>query len=127
MRAACEHRSPGRVDIVRRLRMGAAARSAAEPSGSSPTGPGTGEGGILPGRRLWHSERALSADWLWLTGRWAVSGRRLLIMPRHKDLKRLARARMAATGERYTQALTHVLSQPVLEPLAAAWVMTGSH
>jgi hypothetical protein len=46
-------------------------------------------------------------------------------MPRHKDLKRLARARMAATGERYTQALTHVLSQPVLEPLAVAWVYDG--
>ena len=32
---------------------------------------------------------------------------------------------MAATGVRYTQALTHVLSQPVLEPLAAAWVYGG--
>ncbi len=48
-------------------------------------------------------------------------------MPRNKDLKRLARARMAETGERYTQALTHVLSQPELEPLPAAWFMTGSH
>jgi hypothetical protein len=48
-------------------------------------------------------------------------------MPRNKDLKRLARARMAVTGERYTQALTHVLSQPGLEPLSAAWFMTGSH
>jgi len=51
----------------------------------------------------------------------------LFIMPRNKDLKRLARARMAETGERYTQALTHVLSEPELEPLSAAWVMTGSH
>src|SRR5262245_38596161 len=61
------------------------------------------------------------------SGSWgvgAVSGRRLFIMP-SKDLKRLARARMAATGERYIQALTHVLSQPVLEPLAAAWVCDG--
>ena len=48
-------------------------------------------------------------------------------MPRNKDLKRLARARMAETGERYTQALTHLLSQPDLEPLSAAWFMTGSH
>ena len=48
-------------------------------------------------------------------------------MPRNKDLKRLARARMAETGERYTQALTHILRQPELEPLSAAWVMTGSH
>src|SRR5215469_16156976 len=54
----------------------------------------------------------------------AVSGRRLFMMPRNKDLKRLARARMAETGERYTQALTHLLSQPVLEPLSAAWFMT---
>jgi hypothetical protein len=51
----------------------------------------------------------------------------LFIMPRNKDLKRLARARMAETGERYTQALTHLLSQPELEPLSAAWFMTGSH
>jgi len=49
------------------------------------------------------------------------------VVPRNKDLKRLARARMAETGERYTQALTHVLSQPDLEPLPAAWFMTGSH
>jgi len=50
----------------------------------------------------------------------------LFIMPRNKDLKRLARARMAETGERYTQALTHLLSRPELEPLSAAWFMTGS-
>ena len=48
-------------------------------------------------------------------------------MPRNKDLKRLARARMAETGERYTQALTHLLSQPELGPMSAAWFMTGSH
>ena len=36
-------------------------------------------------------------------------------MPQNKDLKRLVRARMAETGERYTQALTHVLSQPRFE------------
>jgi hypothetical protein len=51
----------------------------------------------------------------------------LFIMPRNKDLKRLVRARMAETGERYIQALTYVLSQPVLEPLSTAWFMTGSH
>ena len=29
-------------------------------------------------------------------------------MPQNKDLKRLVRARMAASGENYTQALAHV-------------------
>ena len=47
-------------------------------------------------------------------------------MPQNKDLKRLVRARMAETGERYTQALTHVLSLAKLEPLPAAWFITGS-
>ena len=47
-------------------------------------------------------------------------------MPQNNDLKRLVRARMAETGERYTQALTHVLSLAKLEPLPAAWFITGS-
>ena len=47
-------------------------------------------------------------------------------MPQNKDLKRLVRARMAETGENYTQALTHVRDQAVLEPLPSAWRMTGS-
>jgi hypothetical protein len=47
-------------------------------------------------------------------------------MPQNKDLKRLVRARMAETGERYTQALTHVLSLTKLEPLPSAWFITGS-
>jgi hypothetical protein len=48
-------------------------------------------------------------------------------MPQNKDLKRLVRARMAETGERYTQALAHVLSLTGLDPLPAPWQLTGSH
>jgi len=33
-------------------------------------------------------------------------------VPQNKDLKRLVRARMAETGENYTQALTHVQGLP---------------
>lgn len=48
-------------------------------------------------------------------------------MPQNKDLKRLVRARMAQTGERYTQALTAILSQTKLDPLPKPWFMAGSH
>ena len=47
-------------------------------------------------------------------------------MPQNKDLKRLVRARMAETGENYTQALTYLLGLVTLEPLPAAWQITGS-
>lgn len=47
-------------------------------------------------------------------------------MPQNKDLKRLVRARMAETGERYTQALTQVLSLTTLGPLPPPWFVTGS-
>jgi hypothetical protein len=47
-------------------------------------------------------------------------------VPQNKDLKRLVRARMAETGENYTQALTHVQGLPDLEPLPAAWHITGN-
>ena len=47
-------------------------------------------------------------------------------MPQNKDLKRLVRARMAETGENYTQALTRLLGLADLEPLPAAWQITGS-
>ncbi|MDQ2811469.1 MAG: hypothetical protein M3Z75_06195 [Actinomycetota bacterium] len=47
-------------------------------------------------------------------------------MPQNKDLKRLVRARMAESGENYTQALTHVLGRVDLEPLPAPWQITGS-
>ena len=47
-------------------------------------------------------------------------------MPQNKDLKRLVRARMAETGENYTQALTRLLGLVDLEPLPAAWQITGS-
>jgi len=48
-------------------------------------------------------------------------------VPQHKDLKRLARARMDETGENYTQALTALLSQTGLDPLPDGWHMSGSH
>lgn len=47
-------------------------------------------------------------------------------MPHHKDLKRLVRARMAETGEKYTQALTALLSETPLAPLPAGWHMSGN-
>jgi len=47
-------------------------------------------------------------------------------MPRNKDLKRLVRERMAATGERYTQALAQIARQE-LQPLPEPWRLTGSH
>jgi hypothetical protein len=47
-------------------------------------------------------------------------------MPQNKDLKRLVRARMAETGERYTEALARLLSQTKLRPLPAAWQRTGT-
>ncbi len=46
-------------------------------------------------------------------------------MPQNKDLKRLVRERMAATGENYTQALTYLQDPETLEPLPRAWHMTG--
>ncbi len=48
-------------------------------------------------------------------------------MPQHKDLKRLVRARMAETGENYTQALTALLGEAALDPLPGGWFMAGSH
>jgi len=48
-------------------------------------------------------------------------------MPQNKDLKRLVRARMAETGENYTQALSAVLGATGLEPVPAPWHMSGSH
>lgn len=48
-------------------------------------------------------------------------------MPQHKDLKRLVRARMDQTGENYTQALTALLSEAMLDPLPGGWYMAGSH
>jgi hypothetical protein len=48
-------------------------------------------------------------------------------MPQNKDLKRLVRARMAETGENYTQALSAVLDTTGLEPVPLPWHMSGSH
>jgi hypothetical protein len=47
-------------------------------------------------------------------------------VPQNKDLKRLVRARMTETGENYTQALTYLRGQVDLEPLPAAWHITGN-
>lgn len=47
-------------------------------------------------------------------------------MPQNKDLKRLVRARMAETGENYTRALARVQGLADLEPLPAAWHITGN-
>jgi hypothetical protein len=49
-----------------------------------------------------------------------------LTVPQHKDLKRLVRARMAETGENYTQALTALLSQTALDPPPEGWHMSGN-
>jgi hypothetical protein len=47
-------------------------------------------------------------------------------VPKHKDLKRLVRARMAETSENYTQALASLLSETRLGPLPDGWHMAGS-
>jgi hypothetical protein len=47
-------------------------------------------------------------------------------VPQNKDLKRLVRARMAETGENYTQALAHVQGLADLEPLPAPWHIAGN-
>ena len=47
-------------------------------------------------------------------------------MPQNKDLKRLVRARMAETGENYTQALTTLLGETPLGPLPDGWFTAGS-
>ena len=47
-------------------------------------------------------------------------------MPQNKDLKRLVRARMAETGENYTQALTALLGEITLDPLPVGWFMAGN-
>jgi hypothetical protein len=46
-------------------------------------------------------------------------------VPQNKDLKRLVRARMAQTGESYTQALTAILRQTGIEPPPKPWFMAG--
>lgn len=45
-------------------------------------------------------------------------------MPENKDLKRLVRERMAATGERYTEALEQLLARAPLAPLPG-WTLMG--
>jgi hypothetical protein len=48
-------------------------------------------------------------------------------VPKHKDLKRLVRARMAETSENYTQALTSLLGETALDPLPDGWFTAGTH
>jgi hypothetical protein len=47
-------------------------------------------------------------------------------VPTHKDLKRLVRARMADSGENYTEALTALLAETRLDPLPDGWFIAGS-
>jgi hypothetical protein len=47
-------------------------------------------------------------------------------VPQNEDLKRLVRARMAETGENYTQALTALLGATSLDPLPDGWFTAGS-
>jgi hypothetical protein len=47
-------------------------------------------------------------------------------VPQNKDLKRLVRARMAETGENYTQALSALLGETRLDPLPDGWHMSGN-
>lgn len=47
-------------------------------------------------------------------------------MPQNKDLKRLVRARVAETGENYTQALTALLGETRLDPLPDGWFKAGT-
>jgi len=47
-------------------------------------------------------------------------------VPQNKDLKRLVRARMAETGENYTQALTALLGETGLDRLPDGWFTAGS-
>jgi hypothetical protein len=47
-------------------------------------------------------------------------------VPQNKDLKRLVRARMTETGENYTQALTALLGETMLDPLPDGWFMRGN-
>ena len=47
-------------------------------------------------------------------------------MSQNKDFKRLVRARMAETGENYTQALTALLGETRLDPLPDGWFTAGS-
>jgi hypothetical protein len=50
----------------------------------------------------------------------------LFTVPQNKDRKRLVRSRMAETGENYTKALARLQGPVTLEPLAAAWQITGN-
>jgi hypothetical protein len=47
-------------------------------------------------------------------------------VPYKKDRKRLVRARMAETGENYTQALTALLGEQALDPLPDGWFLAGT-
>jgi hypothetical protein len=51
--------------------------------------------------------------------------RRWFVVPQDKDFKRLVRARMSQTGERYTQAREGILARPELAEIPAPWFMAG--
>src|ERR1700723_2553660 len=107
--------------------MGATARSDAEPGGPSPTGPCLGRRGA--NSRIFGvcaANARLSSRLARPRALGRSSRRKVFTVPQNKDLKRLVRARMAETGGNYTQALSQLQGQVELEPLPAAWQITGS-
>lgn len=103
-----------------------AARFDAKAGGPSPTGRCQAEGGRTPGPvPCGMPDFRLAGSGLRSVG--AAAETEADIVPQHKDLKRLVRARMAETGENYTQALTALLRDTRLDPLPGGWLMAGSH
>src|SRR5580693_4253814 len=86
-----------------------AARFDAEAGGPTPAGRCQAEGGHTPGP-VPH-DTGLPSGRLRIGALGRPSRRRLFPVPHNKDLKRLVRARMANTGENYTQALTALLGR----------------
>src|SRR5580704_18747069 len=84
------------------------------------------KGGTLPGRLRTHGEHPSVIGSARERALGRPSRRRSFTVPQNKDLKRLVRARMTETGENYTQALTYLRGQVDLEPLPAAWQITGN-
>src|SRR5215469_10144587 len=80
------------------------------------------KGGALPDRSSgMHAPRCPVR-----AGLGTVTETEVFVVPENKDLKRLVRKRMSATGERYTDALAHIVSQIELEPLPPGWVLLGT-
>src|ERR1700734_3104487 len=89
------------------------ARFDAEADGPSPAGRCQAEGGRTPGPVPHHTGLPSGRPRPGALGR--PPRRRLLPVPQDKDLKRLVRARMAETGQNYTQALTTLLGEKLVD------------